>query len=199
MLMRTLLLFQKVSFFKTSATSWRRSLFSLHSEIWYNVGSMKTNAELGNINYHECPWIIHKFLSWKWVLMTNLWLVYECSFKHCFRAVVVYCDNSSYLCLRFAKQTLNRCASLWFPSSLSFGLQSKRNARLVRETAQTHYFLLTLYPYTKTIYTMEYTMEKLSNLLNMVSEVIQKEKTQKEEKQKPVLWHYWCRGLYLAS
>ena len=31
---------------------------------------------------------------------------------------------------------------------------------------------------------MEYTMEKLSNLLNMVSEVIQKEKTQKEEKQK---------------
>lgn len=34
---------------------------------------------------------------------------------------------------------------------------------------------------------MEYTMEKLSNLLNMVSEVIQKEKTQKEEKQKRVL------------
>ena len=31
---------------------------------------------------------------------------------------------------------------------------------------------------------MEYTMEKLSNLLNMVPEVIQKEKTQKEEKQK---------------
>lgn len=31
---------------------------------------------------------------------------------------------------------------------------------------------------------MEYTMEKLSNLLNMVSKVIQKEKTQKEEKQK---------------
>lgn len=31
---------------------------------------------------------------------------------------------------------------------------------------------------------MEYTMEKLSNLLNMVSKVIQEEKTQKEEKQK---------------
>ena len=31
---------------------------------------------------------------------------------------------------------------------------------------------------------MEYTMEKLSGLLNMVSKVIQKEKTQKEEKQK---------------
>ena len=30
-------------------------------------------------------------------------------------------------------------------------------------------------------------MEKLSGLLNMVSEVIQKEKTQKEEKQKRVL------------
>lgn len=37
---------------------------------------------------------------------------------------------------------------------------------------------------------MEYTMEKLSGLLNMVSKVIQKEKTQKEEKQKRVLCHY---------
>ena len=37
---------------------------------------------------------------------------------------------------------------------------------------------------------MEYTMEKLSGFLNMVSEVIQKDKTQKEEKQKRVLCHY---------
>ncbi len=33
-------------------------------------------------------------------------------------------------------------------------------------------------------------MEGLSNLLNKVSEVIQKEETQKEEKQKRVLCHY---------
>lgn len=30
-------------------------LISLHSEIYYNVGSMKINAALSNINYHECP------------------------------------------------------------------------------------------------------------------------------------------------
>ena len=33
-------------------------------------------------------------------------------------------------------------------------------------------------------------MEKLSGLLNMVSEVIRKERIQKEEKQKRVLCHY---------